>query len=239
MRINRPLAAFAMLSLATISGFAWFVLSPSEGSLSAAGDDPIPVAIGQPLPSHDTRVSFHRDETGSTPNPAPEQRQPIARTQRGDEKAAAVAVFATRAESPSTAPQVETNVSGLSEYVAYGPRTTDPSRSRRAEAAGGQTPGFLPSEVLDTSPVAVPLALLDPVPSATASAEQVAALNQLREGFADAVGGPKQDPDSPAYRKKWKAALPEADQNYRLWFGDQAYMEQQRVQYLDLNQQPR
>jgi hypothetical protein len=215
MKTSRIFIATALLTLPLIAGLAWYVAStPSgDGGRSEAGN-----AAGQaPVPHR----SANSDAADPFPGqPRPEQPQP--------------ALHAAQ-DSPAHGGDAAAS-SALSVHMAYGPRKAEPSHARKtaaAAAAGGTIPASLPSEVLDTSRVAMPLALLDPVPSTTASPEQTAALNKLRNDFADAVGGPKQDTQSKAYRDNWTAAQPGADQHYRLWFGDHAYMAQQLAQHLD------
>lgn len=222
MRTSRIFIPFALLMLAIIGALAWFVFSTPEKTASRSDSAQFALRESPQLPSA---------PAPRTEEPAIGQRPALTRFLREDEDI--IADSAAAAEQPPPAPRAETNMSALSEHVAFGPRKTDPSRTRKAATNGTRNPAPMQSEILDTSPVAVPFALLDPVASTASAPEQVAALNQLREGFAHAIGGPKQDPESQAYREKWKAAQPDADQQYRLWFGDQAYMAQQRAQHLD------
>lgn len=51
------------------------------------------------------------------------------------------------------------------------------------------------------------------------SDEQARAIDQLRNDFVEAVGGPDQDPNDPAYRRRWVAAQIQADAQLKAQLG--------------------
>ena len=46
-------------------------------------------------------------------------------------------------------------------------------------------------------------------------------------GNVDAVGGTNQNPDDPAYYNRWMGALANADEQYRILVGNQAFLLEQ------------
>jgi hypothetical protein len=219
--------------LPLIAGLAWYVISSPQGDRDRSGSFSTAVIAQAPAPE----ATAH-SATSESPSaePARVQGQSLTRSIHSDQSvpadANAQSPIAVQPMQSSRVPSFAEGIAALSENVAYGQRKTGLSRTRKASKTGT---GATASEILDTSPVAMPLALLDPVASVTTTPEQAAALGQLRSNFADAVGAQKHDPQSREYRDNWVAAQPTADQQYRLWFGDQAYMAQQRAQ--DLNKQ--
>ena len=53
------------------------------------------------------------------------------------------------------------------------------------------------------------------------------AIGELRQDFIDAIGGPKQDPNDPAYRELWQKAQPEIDERLKAMIGTQAFQDYQ------------
>ena len=51
------------------------------------------------------------------------------------------------------------------------------------------------------------------------SDQQIQAINNLRQSFMDAIGGPNQDPQDPAYLERWQKAQPETDSMMRSMLG--------------------
>ncbi len=54
---------------------------------------------------------------------------------------------------------------------------------------------------------------------------QLQAITELRQSFVDALGGPNQDPNDPAYRERWLKAQPEIDEMLKAAVGINAYQE--------------
>ena len=242
MKNKRLLTAFILMNIAVIAALAWFVFSNPEGSGNRADSAPdAGIQVGRTKVLAETAADSPVLQASGTPD-ASRRTVPahaIVRSVPAEESEVAGTAASSGdvplTEQPQATPQADPKTTALSEHIAYGPAKSDGARPGIVGTSGGMDPAGLSSEMLDTSPVAVPFALLDPAPSTISSPEQVAALDKLREGFASAVGGPKQDPASKAYRDNWKAAQPSADQRYRQWFGDQAYAAQQRAQYLELH----
>jgi len=56
---------------------------------------------------------------------------------------------------------------------------------------------------------------------------QLQAIQDLRKGFLEKIGGPNQNPNDPAYQARWRAAQAEADNLMQGMLGDQAYQDYQ------------
>jgi len=74
----------------------------------------------------------------------------------------------------------------------------------------------------------VPLAFTTSADGATPS--QAAALGRLRQDFVNNLGGPNQNPDTPAYAQSWQTAQSLSDSNYAQQFGWQAFVHAQLAQ---------
>jgi hypothetical protein len=76
--------------------------------------------------------------------------------------------------------------------------------------------------------VPIPLAFVPLPPGVAADNPRVAAAVQaLQQNFVDAMGGPNQDPNDPAYYQRWITAQQNNDELYHLQIGDQAYLVEQ------------
>ena len=65
---------------------------------------------------------------------------------------------------------------------------------------------------------------------AAANPQLAGAVEGLQQSFVNAVGGPDQDPNDPAYYNRWMAAQKDIDEKYRLLVGNQAFLiEQMKV----------
>jgi hypothetical protein len=83
----------------------------------------------------------------------------------------------------------------------------DPA-SQRNLAARAQAPAVMPLVLQNVDPSALGL-----------NAEQIQVIEDLRQSFSDAVGGPDQDPSDPAYLARWQKAQPEIDEELRGMLG--------------------
>jgi hypothetical protein len=91
-----------------------------------------------------------------------------------------------------------------------------------AEAVTAETfAGDLEKQIL------MPAAMAEAMPVTVKTEEQAADWEKVRTDFVNAIGGPSQDPANPQYRKRWVQAASEADQRFRLLFGDNAYVQHQ------------
>ncbi len=85
----------------------------------------------------------------------------------------------------------------------------------------------------DTTPagaekqILAPAVLAETLPATVKTEEQAAAWEKLRNDFVKSIGGENQDPANPNYRKRWVQAQSEADQRFRLQFGDTAFVQHQ------------
>lgn len=59
------------------------------------------------------------------------------------------------------------------------------------------------------------------------SPQEQAMLDKINGDFVNAVGGPDQDPNDPAYQARWDAAQAESDAQYKKFFGGRAYVQKQ------------
>jgi hypothetical protein len=76
--------------------------------------------------------------------------------------------------------------------------------------------------------VPIPLAFVPLPPGVAADNPRLAAAVQaLQQNFVDAMGGPNQDPNDPAYYQRWITAQQNNDELYHLQIGDQAYLLEQ------------
>jgi hypothetical protein len=102
----------------------------------------------------------------------------------------------------------------------FGPEEAPPA------AGKGQTSADLHSG-FEAKPPQMPAAMADTLPATVQTEEQAAAWEKVRADFVNAIGGEDQDPASPAYRRRWFPAQSEADQRFRLLFGDNAFVQHQ------------
>jgi len=84
-----------------------------------------------------------------------------------------------------------------------------------------QTKGIIPDEV------SRPVAFLDPVDWESLGEEQIAEINFIRQQFVTLLGGIDQDPADPTYRARWTSAQKLADEEFRSFFGEEAFNQQQ------------
>lgn len=76
-------------------------------------------------------------------------------------------------------------------------------------------------------PPQMPAAMADALPATVRTEEQAAALEKVRADFIEAIGGVDLNPGSPEYRQRWLPAQSDADQRFRLLFGDNAFVQHQ------------
>src|SRR5262249_19146757 len=68
-----------------------------------------------------------------------------------------------------------------------------------------------------------PVAFLDPVDWESLSEEQISEINFIRQQFVTLVGGIDQDPTDPSYPERWASAQKLADEEFRSFFGEEAF----------------
>ena len=122
----------------------------------------------------------------------------------------------------TSAPAAETPASGSGRQE---PRDTaltfqaiqngDPSGSELRVTPSDVAPGFPPSRSVRQTPpatISLPLVFHEVDPSVlTLSPQQAQVVNDLRQKFIEAVGGPNQDPTDPAYSQRWQTSQPAVD----------------------------
>jgi hypothetical protein len=98
-----------------------------------------------------------------------------------------------------------------------------PLNKRTSEVALEATP----SRSLRQAPpaaISLPLVFQDIDPSVLSlNAQQAQVVDDLRQKFIEAVGGPNQDPSDPAYSQRWQASQPQADLDLRGMIGISAW----------------
>jgi hypothetical protein len=118
----------------------------------------------------------------------------------------------------NTATASQANTTSLSPADANPSSQTDATPSSQVDTASLAPVDATPSSQVSDSrndsqntPV-LPLVFQNVDPSALKlDRQQVQAINELRQNFVDAIGGPNQDPQDPAYSARWQGAQPEND----------------------------
>jgi hypothetical protein len=118
----------------------------------------------------------------------------------------------------NTATASQANTTSLSPADANPSSQTDATPSSQVDTASlAPVDETSPPQVSDSrndsqnTPV-LPLVFQNIDPSALKlDRQQVQAINELRQNFVDAIGGPNQDPQDPAYSARWQGAQPEND----------------------------
>lgn len=114
----------------------------------------------------------------------------------------------------------------------------EPSANDTSVGTAEQAPSGVPIEL--GKPPIMPASMASTPPDTAKTAVQLAEWEKQRNHFAQAIGGGKVDPSSPGYRQRWIGAQSDADQQFRLWFGDGAYVarQMQAQREAQLHQQP-
>lgn len=99
---------------------------------------------------------------------------------------------------------------------------------------GAEEPEAVPATVaVETFPggnerqVLMPAVMAEVMPATVQTGAQAADWEKLRGDFVNALGGANQNPANSQYRKRWAQAQSEADQRFRLLFGDNAFVQHQ------------
>lgn len=91
----------------------------------------------------------------------------------------------------------------------------DPSGRELGVTASDVAPGFQSSRSVRHTPpatISMPLVFHEVDPSVlTLNPRQAQVVNDLRQKFIEAVGGPNQDPTDPAYSQRWQTSQPAVD----------------------------
>ena len=95
--------------------------------------------------------------------------------------------------------------------VSAEPTVAGPASARR-QAAAARVPPRVPLVFQDLDPSALRL-----------NSDQTQVIEDLRRSFSDAVGGPDQDPNDPAYLERWQKAQPEIDSELRGMLGVEVF----------------
>jgi len=83
-----------------------------------------------------------------------------------------------------------------------------------------------PRDLVGKSPI-MPAVMASTPPPAVQNDAQVDEWQKQRNGFVQAVGSADQNPNDPGYRKRWIQAQSQADERFRFWYGDNAYVAHQ------------
>jgi len=99
-----------------------------------------------------------------------------------------------------------------------------------ATNAVGET-AATPDEQTITAPVgdniAIPAAFQVPGPDEKLNDTQKAGQDQLQQQFVNQIGGPDQNPADRVYQQRWQTAQWKSDQQFRAFFGQQAWLDRQ------------
>jgi hypothetical protein len=161
-----------------------------------------------------------------------------------NEEAFAIAVILAppSATKPTTttppAEWVESSTSGnitfaLTDTVlsSQGTPSIIPVRGQSEPSTSGAATGFPASHSSGQKPqvtVSVPLVFHEIDPSIlTLTPQQAQVVNDLRQKFIEAVGGPNQDPNNPAYSRHWQESQPEVDVDLWTMLGISAFQAHQ------------
>lgn len=200
---KHPVAtAGIVLSLSVMAGAeAWVAREPvsAVAALGLAGD----------LHSNETRATFAQSRSDASVGAA----RPIGDFDRSQ---VPERVFQSSSDG------VVEDRSAITEITPPEPagRVAD-STGHRANAS------LLPPapETLEQAPLPLVLQMAEHTESANApTPSQADALAALRQDFLSAIGGANQDPNDPAYLQRWLRAERESDEQFRLLFGNSAFL---------------
>jgi hypothetical protein len=109
----------------------------------------------------------------------------------------------------------------------------------------GHAPGFVavPEQNGSFPVLVIPKDAIAPIAVALAQPEKFIpqdeagkkAMEIMQQKFIEDVGGPNQNPNDPIYQKKWTKAQHYADEKFRAWFGNEAYVRSQIQAQRDAN----
>ena len=104
-----------------------------------------------------------------------------------------------------------------------------PVANRRAQpvAETDESEDLSQPESVISDQVSRPLAFLDPIETESLSEEQISEINFIRQQFVTLLGGIDQDPTDPTYLERWMSAQRLADEEFRSFFGEEAFNQQQ------------
>lgn len=84
------------------------------------------------------------------------------------------------------------------------------------------------SEAPESEPIVVPVVFQDvDLTAMNLSEDQKQAMADIRQEFLQQIGGTNQDPNDPAYLKRWQEAQPAADAQAQAMLGMEAYLDYQ------------
>jgi hypothetical protein len=193
-----------------------------------------PAPAGPPIPS----LSFHPDQANTAFHDdhllpvsfigglRPDSRQTTGSVTAGIPAGAGSADNKTPALAGN-----EVAASAANRTAALSAKTSS-SQFQPVSAPAQSQPPLTHASIIGSEPpprsASVPLAFR-PLPPAAAQANPQLAqdVQQLQQDFVNAIGGPNQDPNDPAYAQRWSTAQFASDERYRLLIGAQAYLAQQ------------
>jgi len=201
--------------------------SPSESSAPASAIPDQPGLAGAAFQSPSTKSA-----TASAPEHEPQTRVVLAASVSGDpdghpSQPGRLANAWSSDPDQGTVPDSGQAVRAPT-ILAASPSAQAARRIESASLVAAVNPPAASSDVSTPAP-AVPLAFTTSADGATPS--QAAALGRLRQDFVNNLGGPNQNPDTPAYAQNWQAAQALSDSNYAQQFGLQAFVQAQLAQF--------
>lgn len=126
------------------------------------------------------------------------------------------------------------NAAGESMRAAASAKSAPRPRKRdEMLAAGSESGSVLKDDVASEETnvaedeVSTPVGLIDPLPDQVLTEEQVTEFDFIRGRFLELLGGLGQDPADPQYRVRWETAQRQLDEEFRSFFGLEAFNQQQ------------
>jgi hypothetical protein len=127
---------------------------------------------------------------------------------------------------PETA-QTETPVSDSEAPITQVQATAEPSPTAEFSQAA-QNPAPSNPNYSKKQPVLLPLVFQNvDLSQLILNADQLEAIDDLRQRFLDEIGGLQQDPRDPAYRQRWLKSQPQIDNDLRGMIGVAAFQNYQ------------
>jgi hypothetical protein len=134
-----------------------------------------------------------------------------------------------RATASRSLPSPSPNVANLPEVESSSPPISTIKANRRIESSSDEAKSDAEVYSTDTTEVITPIALAEPPEGLLTTEDQVAAFDNLRQQFLEAVTATAQDPASPEYRRRWQEEQELLDDQFAALFGVEAFNQQQNA----------
>jgi hypothetical protein len=141
-----------------------------------------------------------------------------------------------RATVSRSLPSPSPNVANLPEVESGSTPISTIKANRRIESSSGEAKSDAEVYSTDTTEVITPIALAEPPEGLLTTEDQVAAFDNLRQQFLEAMTATAQDPASPEYRRRWQEEQELLDDQFAALFGVEAFSQQQSAAILAATQ---